>query len=193
MFDEPPTFSPISWTSISNMVTITSTAITHYGPFNDESRKVAALKFFEKYNAAVIACTFNDPYHKWFAPSAKFWANDGTYYDGGDEIWEWMKGALFGAYEKLEPTDLISTVILNGHEKGDRIIQQQTMTFWFKSDKEGEENLKGEGVPIRRTIEFVSGPSEVEGQGTDGLQYYVGKTFWDTELLTKERARRLAL
>jgi hypothetical protein len=29
--------------------------------------------------------------------------------------------------------------------------------------------MKEVGIPVRRTIEFVSGPSEVEGQGTDGL------------------------
>ena len=41
--------------------------------------------------------------------------------------------------------------------------------------KEG--NMKEVGVPVNGTIEYVSGPSEVEGQGVDGLQYYVRKTF----------------
>ena len=54
--------------------------------------------------------------------------------------------------------------------------------------KEGK--MKEIGVPVKRTIKSVSGPSEVEGQGVDGLQYYVGKTFWDSSILEKELKQR---
>lgn len=173
--------------------TTTNTSITHHGPFNSTSRATPALAFFEKYNAAVTSRSFSTPYHTWFAPSATFSANDGTNHAGGAAIWAWMQGDLFGAYEQLEARDLISTVIVGGHEKGDRIVQQQTMVFWFAGEEGDGGRLRGDGVPVRRTIEFVSGPSEVQGQGTDGLQYFVGKTFWDTDVLTRERARRLGL
>jgi len=93
--------------------------------------------------------------------------------------------ALFGTYEKLVAENRISTVIIGGHKMGDRLIHQQDMFFFTKEGKEKEI-----GIPVRRTIEFVSGPAEVEGQGTDGLQYYEGKTFWDTNVLMKELARR---
>ena len=96
--------------------------------------------------------------------------------------------ALFGTYEKVIPENRITTVIIGGHEKGDRLIHQQDMVFFPREGK-----MKEVGIPVRRTIEFVSGPAEVEGQGVDGLQYYVGKTFWDTNVLTKELARRAAL
>jgi hypothetical protein len=161
--------------------TVKSTAITHYGEWNEDSRKVPALKFFEKYDAVVKRCDFSGPYHDWFAPSAQFYVNTGTTYHNGSDIWEWMKSpALFGAYEKVIPENRISTVILGGHEKGDRLIHQQDMVF-FPKDGVG----KGKGIAVRRTIEFVSGPSETQGQGVDGLQYYVGKTFWDTGVLAK--------
>ena len=169
--------------------TITTTAITHYGEWNEESRKVPAFLFFEKYDAVVIKCDFSGPYHDWFAPSAQFYVNNGTTYQSGSEIWEWMKSPLlFGTYEKLVPLNRISTVIIGGHEKGDRLIHQQDMVFYPRHGKE-----KKVGIPVRRTLEFVSGPAEIEGQGVDGLQYYIGKTFWDSNVLTKELARRAAL
>lgn len=164
--------------------TITSTAITHFGEWNEESRKVPALLFFEKYDAMVQKCDFSGPYHNWFAPSAQFYANTGATYTSGSEIWEWMKSpALFGTYAKLTPKNRISTVIVGGYEKGDRLIHQQDMVFFPREGK-----MKDVGIPVRRTLEFVSGPSEVEGQGTDGLHYYVGKTFWDANVLTKEQS-----
>jgi len=168
--------------------TIISTAVTHYGEWNDESRKVPALAFFEKYDNMVIACDFSGSYHDWFAPSAQFYFNNGDTIHSGAETWEVMKSpALFGTYEKLVAENRISTVIIGGHKLGDRLIHQQDMFFYTREGK-----AKEIGIPVRRTIEFVSGPAEVEGQGTDGLQYYVGKTFWDTNVLTKELARRAA-
>jgi len=97
--------------------------------------------------------------------------------------------ALFGAFSGLFPENRVSTVIIGGHEKGDRLIHQQDMVF-FPREQENGGKEKEKGITVRRTIEFVSGPTEVERQGTDGLQYFVGKTFWDTGVLTKELARR---
>jgi hypothetical protein len=169
--------------------TITSTAITHYGEWNQASRNVPALNFFEKYDAVVQTCDFSGPYHDWFAPSAKFFVNNGTTWNSGAEIWDWMKSpALFADFARVTPENRITTVILNGHERGDRLIHQQDMVFYPR-----EGGRKEVGIPVRRTIEFVSGPSEVEGQGTDGLQYYVGKTFWDTNVLKSELKQRQAV
>jgi hypothetical protein len=168
--------------------TITSTAITHYGEWNASSRAIPALSFFEKYDAVVQTSDFNGPYYDWFAPSAIFYATTGATYTSRSEIWVWMKSpALFGTYSKLK-LGTGSVVILGGHEKGDRLIHQQDMVFF---PREGKEEDKG--ISVRRTIEFVSGRSEIEGQGTDGLQYFVRKTFWDTNILMKELARRAGL
>jgi hypothetical protein len=72
---------------------------------------------------------------------------------------------LFGDYAGVMPKNRITTVILHGHEKGDRLIHQQDMVFFPK------EGTKSDGgTPVCRTIELVSGPSEVEGQGVDGCQ-----------------------
>lgn len=169
--------------------TVTSTSITHYGEWNEDSRKVPALMFFEKYDNVVLSCDFSGPFQDWFAPSAQFYFNNGTTLYSGAEIWEVMRSAaLFGTYEKLVAKDRITIVIIGGHEKGDRLIHQQEMIFYPRMGK-----LKEVGIPVRRTLEFVSGLSEVKGQGTDGRQFYVGKTFWDTGVLEKELARRAAL
>jgi hypothetical protein len=166
--------------------TITTPAITHYGEWNAESRAVPALAFFEKYDAVVQACAFTGPSHDWFAPSAHFYANTGATYTRGDAIWEWMQSpALFGAYARVTPTNRVTTVLLGGDAKGDRLVHQQDMVFHPRGG--------GAGITVRRQIEFVSGPSEVPGQGTDGLQYFVGRTFWDTNVLTKELERRRGL
>ncbi len=158
-----------------------NTAITHYGEWDEDSRKVPALNFFEKYDNIVMSCDFSGSSLDWFAPSAQFYFNNGTTLHSGEEIWEVMKSpSLFGNYGKLEAKNRISTVILGGHEMGDRLIHQQDMVFFPK-----EGRLKDAGISVRRTIEFVCGTSEVEGQGTDGLQFYVGKTFWDTSVLTR--------
>ncbi|KUJ13822.1 uncharacterized protein LY89DRAFT_672103 [Mollisia scopiformis] len=158
--------------------TITSKAITHHGEWNEESRAIPAINFFEKYDAVVTAGDLSGSYHDWFAPSARFYANTGVTLHSGAEIWDFMKSlSLFGAYEIIT-TNRITTVIIGGHERGDRLIHQSDTVFYPKEGKD-----KGIGIPIRRTIEFVSGPSEVHGQGTDGLQYFVGKTFWDTHVL----------
>ncbi len=93
--------------------------------------------------------------------------------------------ALLGDFDHVKPENRITTVIINGHEKGIGSFTSKMMVFYPKED-----TLKELGIPVRRTIEFVSGPSEVEGQGTDGLQYYVGKTFWDTNVLKFELERR---
>ncbi|RAO74339.1 uncharacterized protein BHQ10_010351 [Talaromyces amestolkiae] len=169
--------------------TVSSAAVTHYGEWNEESREIAVLSFFEKYDAMVKSCDFSGSYHDWFAPSAEFHANTGETYSSGAEIWEWMKSpALFGIYARVVPENRISTVIYGGHEKGDCLIHQQDLVFYQREGK-----LKAVGIPVRRTIEFVSGPSEIDGQGTDGLQYFVGKTFWDTNVLAAELARRETL
>lgn len=169
--------------------TLTNTAITHFGEWNEDSRKIPALNFFEKYDNIVMACDFSGSFQDWFAPSAQFYFNNGTTLHSGAEIWETMRSpALFGTYEKLVAKRRISTVIIDGDEKGDRLIHQQDMVFYPREGK-----MKEIGIVVRRMLEFVSGPSEVEGQGTDGRQFFSGRTFWDTAVLAKEIARREAL
>lgn len=141
---------------------------------------IPAFSFFENYDAAVIKCDVSGPYHDWFVPTTQFYANTGATYHSGSAIWDWMKSpALFGVYGRLKPENRVMTVIIGGHEKGDRLIHQQDISFYPRSGKSKEV-----GITVRRTIEFVSGPSEILGQGTNGLQYYVGKTFWNTNFLS---------
>lgn len=155
----------------------------------EDSRKVLALNFFEKYDNVDINCDFSGSLQDWFSPSAQFYFNNGTTLHSGAEIWEVMKSpALLGIYVKLVAKDRTAAVIIGGHEKGDRLIHQQNIILIPR-----EENIKEVDIPVRRVIGFVSGPSEVKGQGTDRRQFYVGRTFWDTAVLTKELARREAL
>jgi len=58
------------------------------------------------------------------------------------------------------------------------------MVFFLKC------NLSGPGIPVRRAMSWVLGPAQVKGQGTNGLQWYKGRVWWDTQVLTNEIRRR---
>lgn len=58
------------------------------------------------------------------------------------------------------------------------------MVFFLKG------KLSGPGIPVRRAMSWVLGPAQVKGQGTDGLQWYEGRVWWDTQVLTNENRRR---
>lgn len=52
--------------------------------------------------------------------------------------------------------------------------------------------LAGDPIVVPRFLMFLVGKSEVEGQGTDGLQILEAKVWWDTNVLGRELAARKA-
>jgi len=60
------------------------------------------------------------------------------------------------------------------------------MIFYLKGD------MSGPGMSVRRAMSWVLGPAQVEGRGTDGLQWYEGRLWWDTNVLTGESAKTQA-
>lgn len=184
---------------------------SHQGPWNESTRSVPSLAFLEAYTNNVKACNFGGPYHDWFTASAMYYNMDGKVYDGGEAIWDWMRGELFGPFERIgEDEQRVARVLRGaatvrpgvgvvdecglhtseqelqpGDKKADLIFYEQVIIFYLKQ-------LPGEGIPVRRLMEWVISDSEVEGQGWKGSQIWKGKVWWDRTPLGQEIAARRA-
>ena len=167
------------------------TVYIHSGPWDASSRSYPALEFLEAYTSKIKSCDLSGPFEAWYAPSTVFFNADGKVYRGGQVVWEWI-GKLFAPYRKMGEQDesqvarlVVDSELVDqtGHRrKGDLILYEHVMVFYPK--------LGGEGIPVRRMMEFVVGESEVAGQGTKGLQIWQGKVWWDTAVLQGEMERR---
>ena len=189
--------------------TTQSKVFTHVGAWNSSSRSYPALRFLEAYTSIIKSRDSSGPFYSWYAPSAVFFNGDGKIYQGGQIIWEWIV-ELFGPFEKLDEGSEPRVIRLlekqvplqpAGETKdaslevgqigerlvGDLVLFEHVMVFYPKL-KELQGN--GEGIPVRRMIEFVIGESEVEGQGTHGRQIWQGKVWWDTAVLGRELEKR---
>lgn len=173
-------------------MTSTVSLVTHRGSFSPSTRSVPALAFYEKYAKHVQAIDLAGPFSDFYAPSAVFFNGDGETYRGGSAIWEWMK-VLFGPFERLGFEHEVIRVLpledddggaVRGSEERWRILTEHVMIAYLKGD------LAGEGIPARRAMSWVVGPSEEEGTGTDGLQWFEGKVWWDMAVLGREVERR---
>lgn len=165
--------------------------LTHRGSLGPSTRFVPALAFYEKYANHVRAIDLSGPFSNFYAPSAIFFNGDGKIYHGGNAIWEWMKD-LFGPFERLEfEHEVIRVLPLEDDDDTEgrskerwRILTEHVMIAFLKGE------LAGEGIPVRRAMSWVLGPSEEEETGTDGLQWFEGKVWWDTAVVGREVVRR---
>lgn len=183
---------------------------THQGPWNESTRANPSLAFLEAYTNNVKSCDFTGAHHGWYAQSAKFYNTDSKIYDSGDAIWEWMK-SLFGPFESIgEDEQRIARVLKDaaivrpgvgvlddsglqmpklelkaGDKKADLVFYEHVIIFYLR-------DLPGEGIAIKRMMEWVIADSEVEGQGWNGKQVWQGKVWWDRSILAQEIAGRRA-
>ncbi|KAF2100679.1 hypothetical protein NA57DRAFT_54755 [Rhizodiscina lignyota] len=171
----------------------------------------ASVSFMAKYIAKVDSGDLSCRYDEWYAPKAKFYNADGKVYNGGEEIWDWMRD-LFGPFEKVQHNNKItrivsdsplstsiasSQVLANGvngtsatapgnledTRTGDLFLFDTETTFWLKGV------LAGEPIIVPRMLSFLVQEKHF-GVGTDGLQIVEAKAWWDTNVLKEEVARR---
>lgn len=69
----------------------------------------------------------------------------------------------------------------------------QRDAYWVMSETDTEFSVKdmqlaGDPIVVPRFLMFLVGKSEVNGQGTDGLQILEAKVWWDTDVLGRELA-----
>jgi hypothetical protein len=148
----------------------------------------SSLGFIRKYTKKVDSLDLSGSFSAWYAPSAIFYNGDGSVYDGGKKIWEWMH-VLFSPFAKMDHLVKITRVLdgLNSEgQKCDLLILETETSFWLKNP------LDGEAIRAPRLLMFLVGPATTQGEGTDGLQIWEAKAYWDTAVLEKEIRRRKA-
>lgn len=146
----------------------------------------SSLGFIRKYTNQVDSLDLSGSFSAWYAPSAVFYNGDGGVYEGGKNIWEWMR-VLFSPFAKMEHL-VKATRVLDGLNSAgcDLLILEVETSFWLKKP------LDGEAIRAPRLLMFRVGPVGTQGEGTDGLQILEAKAYWDTAVLEKEIRRRQA-
>jgi len=161
---------------------------------SDEATDVAStaslssLSFIQKYTNKVDSLDLSGSFSAWYAPSATFYNGDGSVYDGGKKIWEWMH-ILFSPFAKMEHLVKITRVLDGLNSTGqicDLLILETETSFWLKKP------LDGEAIRAPRLLMFLVGPTTTQGEGMDGLQIWEAKAYWNTAVLEKEIRRRKA-
>ncbi|KAH8703932.1 hypothetical protein BGW36DRAFT_370245 [Talaromyces proteolyticus] len=171
-------------------MSVSSTCITHIGTYDASTRDIPALAFVEKYSDKIDSLEISGPFHDWYAPSCTFFNTNGTVYHGGDEIWTWMK-SLFGPFSvvchNVKVIRLVEAIPTESDpEKAAYWAIIETETSFSMKDQ----LLAGDPIIVPRLLMFLIGKSEVDGQGTDGLQILEAKVWWDTEVLGRELTTR---
>jgi hypothetical protein len=154
----------------------------HYGSWDDATRSNEALRFLEKYTKKVDGGDLSTASHDWYAPSNRFYDADGTTYEGGDAVWSFM-GRLFGIADAIRHDVLEARVI--SEDSGYVVTLETNTNFTLK-------NVADPHLAVPRLLEFWIKRSEVTGQGTDGLQIFRLKVWWDKSSLFQKLGTRTA-
>lgn len=163
-----------------------TTSFTHYGIWDQSSRQVPVLSFIEKYSTQVDSLAITGPFHHWYAPSCNFYNTNGVVYRGGDNIWNWMKD-LFGQFKSVHH-EVTLVRLFNATEPdiaAERAAQwviMETQAAFITKDQPSSYGP----IVVPRLLMFLVGKSEVEGQGTDGLQILQAKVWWDSGELGRQ-------
>lgn len=141
------------------------------------------LSFLQKYTRKVDSLDLSGPSSAWYAPSAVFYNGDSNVYNGGSTIWDWMH-SLFSPFAKMEHSTRMTRVLHNVDNSAgkpcDLLILETETTFWLKKP------IYGEGIRVPRLLMFLVGSAEVNGQGTDDMQIWEARAYWDTAVLERE-------
>ncbi|KAF2482470.1 hypothetical protein BDY17DRAFT_324750 [Neohortaea acidophila] len=141
--------------------------------------------FLEAYVVHVEAGEYTTvPLTKWYSPHCTFHTQNGTNYHGADAIGKWMRGPVFGAFEKVQH-DLGAYVEIQKDEESSWIFFSATRNVFLKGNTGETPDVT---VPV--LWECVIGPAESE-DGFDGLQFKMVRLCWDTAgVAAKMRERR---
>ncbi len=162
----------------------------HEGSWDSSTRQLPALEVIEKYTTTVDSLDFSAPFHNFYSPTAKFYNANGLVYSGGDAIWTWMKelfGVFSAVHHDIRRIRLLSVPAEEWSPASETqlVVLEAVTAFSMKSPA-----VAGKPIEVPRLLHFLVGKSEVEGQGTDGLQILQAKAWWDRGVLDRELARR---
>lgn len=171
-------------------MSIPTSHLTHKGAWDYSTRQIPALCFIEKYSDKVDSLEIAGPFHHWYAQSCNFYNANGVVYRGGDNIWNWMK-ELFGQFIALHH-EVISVRLFDATEMD---LGAERAAQWVILEAQTAFTTKGQlssygPIVVPRLLMFLVGKSEVEGQGTDGLQILQAKVWWDSGELERQLKAR---
>ncbi|PMD23584.1 hypothetical protein NA56DRAFT_746605 [Hyaloscypha hepaticicola] len=164
--------------------TETMSLFAHHGPFNEDSRRSPALKFIEEYFSQVDALDFlSIPSSTFYHPSAILHDTKGNPQSSGPRIWQCME-RLFCPFDMIHH-DLVEARVVPD-ESGKDVVYAHLLTHF---------RLRGDTEEIVAPRFFVITVGKAAGiyEGTDGMQIYDVRLFWDTAILARfvtERKKR---
>lgn len=169
---------------------MTTTSFSHYGTWNSSTRAIPSLRFLEAYSQRVDAIEITGPFSAWYAQDAKFYNADGTIYNGGNQIWLWMDD-LFQRFAAVNHD--IKVIRLFKASARDAALERDAS--WITLETETAFYLKGlmdtePPILVPRFLMFLVGNSDVEGEGTAGLQILTAKAWWDSSVLQQKMMER---
>ncbi|KAB8236522.1 hypothetical protein BDV23DRAFT_168779 [Aspergillus alliaceus] len=136
-----------------------------------------AQEFFKNYVDTVDANGFN------YGSGTKFYAKDATFhnqnnaqYNGGDEMWAWMK-QLFGKFRQMRH-DFINVYEITNDDGTTTILSQNVRHIWMPDNTTDSPSVS---IPLSWICRI--GPADMGGT-LNGLQYKEVWLYWDTALLT---------
>jgi len=171
--------------------------------FNAATRSHRALAFIEKYYQFARNPDFRTPSNTWYAPDAIGYHTDGTLLPNNAAIIAEAKGflkpfawvdmdvhviRLIPGMTVREPVvDVEDGRIVEDEErrvKGDQVLLETTTIFYLKGD--GPDH---HAVRVPRFVCLLIGEAEAS-EGTDGLQIFEAKSWWDSWILIQEMDKR---
>jgi hypothetical protein len=169
----------------------TTPSLFHRGGFvKSLTEDTPELAFIEKYVAKVDSLDLSSPFHDWYSPDCKFYNTNGTLYEGGENVWMWMRG-LFGAFTAVKH-DIHTIRLIKATEEEWKPESEASWVYFETTTSFTPKLAKGLDGPIKvpRLLVFLVGKSEVEGLGTDGYQILEAKTWWDTAVFNKSANKK---
>jgi hypothetical protein len=153
----------------------------HQGPWDNATRAVPVFAFMEKYIAKVESGDLSTSFEEWYAIDALFHDTDGTIYDGGEAIWNFMK-RQFGVFSSMKNRIEKETAIPATERDGQWVTLETVMIAQIRDSLD-------EPVVARRLLSFLVDKSQ-NSKGTDGLQIYGLKIWWDRSVLAQKLSKR---
>ncbi|KAJ5126431.1 hypothetical protein N7448_005733 [Penicillium atrosanguineum] len=138
--------------------------------------KSPTQQFFKNYVETVDANGFNSGSGtRFYAKDAIFHNQNNAQYNGGDEMWAFMK-QLFGRFRKMKH-DFINVFEIENDDGTMQLISQNVRNIWMLDNETDQPSVS---IPMSWICRI--GPADEMGTA-NGLQYKEVWLYWDTALL----------
>ncbi|KAG7420075.1 hypothetical protein ACKAV7_003959 [Fusarium commune] len=133
-------------------------------------------RFFKQYVNAVDSRGYDSGSGlKFYSEDVIFHNQNNAVYNGGDEMWAWMK-KLFEVFERIQH-DWIHFVEIEHDDETSQIYTQNIRNLWLRGDKGSKPTVS---IPI--TMIAIIGKSGSD-ETPEGLHFKEVWLYWDTALL----------